>query len=280
MAKYDALAAFLAELPRNQSEVELTFGRIDGLVGGLPPSARRLRTWWANNSQGQSLAWHRSGWHVRSVDLAGRTVAFARGRVGGPYAARGRTSATSRGAVGPAVEPAATSLAPEAAPQSRAETVDARVTFDWTRLGRVALDPGGKLAFPTPITTSPGLYRFTLVGGSGRSRIYIGESDNLRRRLSGNYRNPGPRQQTSLRVNALLVEHLRSGFDVEVDVAAAATLQVPGSHGTDLDLNRKAGRLLAESAALVLAQSSNTADIANLGSSPLRWCTTSDPSSL
>jgi hypothetical protein len=265
MAKYDALAAFLAELPRDQSEIELTFGRIDGLVGGLPPSARRLRTWWANNSQGQSLAWHRSGWHVRSVDLAGRTVAFARGQVGGSYAARGRSSATSRGAIDHPVESAPKSFGPGAAPLASTETVDARVTFDWTRLGRLALDSGGKLAFPTPLAASPGLYRFTLVNRTGRSSIYIGESDNVRRRLNTNYRNPGPRQQTSLRLNTLLVEHLRAGFDVEVDVASAATLHVPGSPSTDLDLSRKAGRLLAESAALVLAQSSDHADIANMG---------------
>ena len=43
---------------------------------------------------------------------------------------------------------------------------------------------------------------------AGRPRIYIGESDNLRRRLAGNYRNPGPSRQTSLRINKELREHL------------------------------------------------------------------------
>lgn len=265
MAKYDALSAFLADLPREQSEIELTFGRIDGLVGGLPPSARRLRTWWANNSQGQSLAWHRSGWHVRSVSLAEGTVAFARGHVGGSYAARGRTSATSGRALDRTVEQAASSFGAEAESRARAETVDTRVVFNWTRLGTVALDSGGKLAFPGPLPSSPGLYRLTLVNEPGRNRIYVGESDNLRRRLNTNYRSPGPRQQTSLRVNALLVEHLRSGFAVEVDISAAATLHLPGSPEVKLDLSRKAGRLLAESAALVLAQRSDAADIANIG---------------
>src|SRR4051812_47271781 len=98
MGKYDALAQLLGSLPEDQHEVELTFRRIDGLVGGLPPSAQRLRTWWANNSQGQSLAWNRAGWHVRAVDLAGSKVAFARGQVGGTYAARGPSTSGPKSA--------------------------------------------------------------------------------------------------------------------------------------------------------------------------------------
>lgn len=139
------------------------------------------------------------------------------------------------------------------------------MTFNWTRLGVVQLDSVGKLLFPGPLPASPGLYRFTLVNGSGRHRIYIGESDNLRRRLSTNYRNPGPRQRTSLRINALLVEHLHSGADVNVDLSTAAALYIQSESGAELDLSRKAGRLLAENAALVIAQRSNDADIVNIG---------------
>lgn len=264
MGKYDALATFLADLPDHDFEVELTFGRIDGLVAGLPPSSRRLRTWWANNSQGQSLAWKRSGWHVRSVDLAGSTVVFARGQVGGSYAARDRT-AVSRRSVQTPVEPDFVRPPETTTESARLESVDARVTFTWMRLGMVALDNGGKLAFPGPIPARPGLYRFTLTNHLGRGRVYIGESDNLRRRLSTNYRNPGPRQHTSLRVNALLVEFLRLGAEVAVDLSIEATLHAPSAADSALDLSRKAGRLLAESAALVLAQVSDAADIENLG---------------
>jgi len=68
---------------------------------------------------------------------------------------------------------------------------------------------------PTPGSASPGsgIYRLTLTGGitPARPRVYIGESDNLRRRRAENYRNPAPRQQTSLRINAILVDHLTSG---------------------------------------------------------------------
>lgn len=265
MAKYDALGMFLADHADDQHQVELTFGRIDALVGGLPPSARRLRTWWANNSQGQSLTWQRSGWHVLSVDLAGSTVVFARGQVGGSYAARGRVPTKAEPSHGRPAEPADASITAPVEQPAAVGTVDARVTFDWRRLGEVELDSTGKLAFPGPLPASPGLYRFTLVNRAGRSRIYIGESDNLRRRLGTNYRNPGPRQQTSRRVNAFLVEHLRSGAEVVLDIADEATIRAEGIVATRLNLGRKAGRLFAESAALVIAQLDDAADIENLG---------------
>jgi hypothetical protein len=112
----------------------------------------------------------------------------------------------------------------------------------------------------------PGLYRMTLTSGvaGARPQVYIGETDNLRRRLSSNYRNPGPSQQTSLRVNALLRAHLTAGGQVDLAVAVAATLWRDGDEQA-LDLHRKAGRLLAESAALVLAQVTADADVLNLG---------------
>jgi hypothetical protein len=96
------------------------------------------------------------------------------------------------------------------------------------------------------------------------TRVYIGESDNLRRRLSGNYRNPGSDQQTNQRVNALFREQLGAGGTVTLAVATAATLWLSEVE-QPLDLKRNAGRLLAENAALVPAQAATDADIVNLG---------------
>jgi hypothetical protein len=82
----------------------------------------------------------------------------------------------------------------------------------------------------------------TLTGGAHeRPRIYIGETDNLRRRLSGNYRNPGSGQQTSLRINALLREHLAAGGEVALAAAAAATVWLDGEEqALDLGVKRRA----------------------------------------
>ena len=70
--------------------MDLQFDHIADLVGGLPPSASALRTWWANNSQVQALAWREAGFHVETVSLDRRRVRFAAGQVGGSYHDRGR----------------------------------------------------------------------------------------------------------------------------------------------------------------------------------------------
>jgi hypothetical protein len=143
--------------------------------------------------------------------------------------------------------------------------VDVRVTMQWYDAGQVTLDGVNKLAF-TPLPAIPGLYRLTLVGGttSARPQVYIGETDNLRRRLGGNYRNPGPTQQTSQRINNLLREHLSAGGVVHLARATAASVWLPDGERA-LDLTRKAGRLLAENAALVRAYVDAKVDIVNLG---------------
>lgn len=253
--KYGPLTdLLLAAAARNRAVVELGFEELAALVGGLPPSAD-VRQWWANNSQVQALAWRSAGYHVDQVYLDRRRVRFSAGAVGGTFHDRGRTAAR---ASRPGPEPAR-----QAAPE--APVVDVRVRFEWLAAGAVILDAAGKPAFG-PLPAQPGLYRITIraIDSRTRPRVYLGETDNLRRRLAGNYRSPGPRQQTSLRINALLRESLSTGCMVALATATEATVWCLDEE-RPLDLQRKAARLLAENAALVLAHRTNDADIENLG---------------
>lgn len=61
------------------------------------------------------------------------------------------------------------------------------VEFEWTNAATIEFGPDGKLTFPN-LPLDPGLYRLWL-GGAGQSSVYIGETDNLRRRAS-HYRIP------------------------------------------------------------------------------------------
>lgn len=90
MAKYTPLAEFLEKVDSSERRITLSFAEVDRLVGGLPPTARRLRQWWANDSKVQARAWRSAGWHVaeRGVDLNEGFVVFERGRVGGTRARR------------------------------------------------------------------------------------------------------------------------------------------------------------------------------------------------
>lgn len=88
MAKYDALAKYVAAIPSTQQTKTMSFAQIADLVGGLPPTAYRLRQFWANDSKVEARAWRSAGWHVdeAGVDFSAETVRFARGKVGGTRA--------------------------------------------------------------------------------------------------------------------------------------------------------------------------------------------------
>jgi hypothetical protein len=262
--KYEPVTDHLRSLAaERQTRVEMLFGQIDRMVGGLPPSARKNRTWWANNSQNQAQAWRSAGWHVASVDLAQNRVTFEVGEVGGSYALKKAAASSDPAASQPKRAPAArASLDVDALPEMDPVTVS--VAFTWLDAGAIVLDKTGKLRFPG-LPPVPGLYRMALHSGDEtiRTRWYIGESDNLRRR-SGNYRNPGGRQHTSIRINSVLTKHLQEGGTVSLSISVAASVDI-GSGAGPLDLTRKAARLLAENAALGVARDAAAVDIENLG---------------
>ena len=253
--KYDPLTPFLrAQGAEGALDIEVTFGQIDRLVGGLPASARRHRPWWANNTQAHALAWQAIGWRVGAVDLAGQRVRFSRRTLGElrddrPAPRRETTAATRQ----------ARQTLTDARPL---ETVQVRVTFTWLDAGAVALDDAGRLTFP-PVPGVPGLYRMTLHDhpDQRRQRIYIGQSDNLHRRHV-HYRHPGPSQRTNIRVNARLREHLDTGGLVSLAVAMSAKVTPEGNAAAEpLDLAVKSARLLAENAALVNTRLTVDADL-------------------
>lgn len=119
------------------------------------------------------------------------------------------------------------------------------VSFEFTKIGKVSLE-AGKLRFPKA-PEEPGIYQFEI-----RDRIYVGETDRLRRR-SQHYRTPGPSQHTNIRLNASINAALNEGLEVAVSTIEVAKIQVEGVE-SELDLSKKSGRLLVESAVLSSAQ--------------------------
>ena len=73
--KYEPLSNQLRTAPH---PVSMGFVEISRLVGGLPPSARRHRAWWANSpSHVQAHAWLELGRRVEAVDLEREVVRFS-----------------------------------------------------------------------------------------------------------------------------------------------------------------------------------------------------------
>lgn len=118
------------------------------------------------------------------------------------------------------------------------------VKFELCDIGQV-FQQDGRLRFPMA-PEAPGIYQFTI-----RNRIYVGETDRLRRRFQ-HYRTPGASQQTNIRINDSIVAALSEGFEVVVSTIEKAAINVDGIE-SPLDLFRKNGRLLVESAVLTTA---------------------------
>lgn len=247
--KYQPLADRLSALAElDHQSVDMDFAEIAALVAGLPPSAYRNRQWWANSSLTQAAAWRAADWHVDHVDFGRERVRFARGKVGGI-----RTTETRRA---PRPDfPSGDAFAVELTDPE----VDVRVRMTWNRAGMVTVQQE-KLVFPA-LPKVAGIYRLTFSGLSDHSRIYIGESDDLRRR-GGHYRNPGSTQQTSQRIHHELLAHIAAGGTVTMSVATNAEIETDG-RSAPLPLARKTARVLAEHAALGMAYVNGTATIIN-----------------
>jgi len=83
-SKYDGIGRLLDHF-KPKARIRLTLAEIEKETGGLPPSARRFPSWWANNRTPRapgrhSRIWLSRGYNTREVDLAAGTVTFIKGR--------------------------------------------------------------------------------------------------------------------------------------------------------------------------------------------------------
>lgn len=134
-----------------------------------------------------------------------------------------------------------------------ATEADVYIHIEWRSAGPVTLDADGKLRFPR-LPALPGLYEIEF-GGADAS-VYIGESDDLRRRVS-HYRNPGPTQRTNIRLSNLIRSHVVAA-PVSISIATAVTVRWASEHTETLDLRGKTARLVGESVWLLHRQRHGT----------------------
>jgi hypothetical protein len=93
MGKYEPLATHLESASAN--EWSATFAQVEQVLGfPLPPSARKHREWWSNQSgagHSQARGWQDAGWQVWKVDLQEEKVIFRRRPTGGGVGGTGRS---------------------------------------------------------------------------------------------------------------------------------------------------------------------------------------------
>ena len=229
--------------------VVVRLDELDLLVGGLPASARRHAAWWANSRESQPHArfWLDAGRRAQ-VDFASGCVRFSIGAESPDLPRTRRQPASPKASRSGAADDLTMGRQP-------IETTVIALWFAWVPLGEVRF-ARGRPVFPAA-PRRPGVYRFRLSHPSAATTHYIGETDNLARRM-GNYRSPGPAQPTSKRIHRRLVETLDLGGQVFLDVIAEAE-----ADGKPLDLAFTADRRLIENAALVGSRDHGT-DVENL----------------
>jgi hypothetical protein len=79
--KYAGLGSHLKFRAAFTGLVNLSFARIDGLIGSnLPMAAFRDNAWWGNSLNAHSKAWLEAGWEVQEVNLKDGYVIFKKVR--------------------------------------------------------------------------------------------------------------------------------------------------------------------------------------------------------
>jgi hypothetical protein len=77
--KYDALTKFLSSQGKDKQTLQLSFRKIEEIIGdSLPESARKYSAWWANDAKThpQGRSWVEAGWKVESVNIEKEEVVF------------------------------------------------------------------------------------------------------------------------------------------------------------------------------------------------------------
>jgi hypothetical protein len=208
MAKYDPLRDHLRK--QTLGELIMSFSEVERLVGPLPSSADRPQ-WWANVRSQTGPRVQRGAWRMAGYDaflIAGSNrVRFV------------RLTPDARALSGPRIMPPTARDAPKTiAPPLPAKpilTAQALLAGGFELTSRGVLTEDGRLGLESPLPSQPGVYAFVMKGLA----VYVGiAASGLANRLKF-YVRPGVTQRTSQRVNARLIEELKTvGF---IDILTA-----------------------------------------------------------
>ncbi|MBD8838882.1 hypothetical protein IFU39_13760 [Paenibacillus sp. CFBP 13594] len=108
----------------------------------------------------------------------------------------------------------------------------------------------------------PAIYRWKIYKPNTQCTVvYIGETDNLKRRISG-YLKPGPSQHTNIRMKALFEQYINDGFIVELDTIQIKTFIFNGIEFEQGSLDSKNIRVLLENL-IILDHKKNNYELLN-----------------
>lgn len=137
------------------------------------------------------------------------------------------------------------------------ECLKLNADFEWVA---VADELGEPYRFPRPVGSlrskypGPSIYRWVSRRPDGTvESVYVGETDNLGRRIYG-YLNPGQSQQTNLRMNAELRDLAASGHAIALERVKFESISLDGVEIPSTSLADKHVRVMLEHALLLGCQ--------------------------
>jgi len=239
VAKYSPLKNHLIQLAKQgQLQWSASFLQVEGVLGAsLPPSARIYPEWWANENpdsttKSQCKAWALAGWKTAHINIAKQQVSFFSQKE-----------------------------VPTKVPDTYQQTDhQLLLKFRWNLKGVIYLDHKNRPKFPD-VQEQSAVYRLAIETETG-VQFYIGETDNLRRRMQG-YRTPGPTQSTNQRLTCIMKSSLLLGKEVRLEIMQAVRAKTVESNMLLEDFGNRYVRCLFENAAIIVALN-NSEQILNL----------------
>lgn len=125
------------------------------------------------------------------------------------------------------------------------------IEIEWQEVGPISVDIDGNVSVPE-VPSGGGVYRYVF-RLDDRSRVYIGETANFRRRFYA-YTKPGPSQSTNQRMKERFLRLGAEGGSSTLEIANRVDVRVDGQ-GVSVDVGNVFMRRLLENAALIGALS-------------------------
>ena len=131
------------------------------------------------------------------------------------------------------------------------------LSYDWAKVQR---REGSEYSFPDKLTefmkekySSPAVYRWVIERAGCKNEVYIGETENLYKRLNG-YISPGEKQATNTRINNILRQRQNQKLKVNLEVLQVDYLKVGELSFSKCDLGNLFLRKFIECLMLVICE--------------------------
>jgi len=213
MSKYEPLRLYLENIESTINEKNISFQAIEKVLGfNLPKSAHEYRAWWSNPKSKKdhpyAQSWLAAGWLVNKVNQNDKWVRFRRI---GSHIIENKIPLTSKNSLSSILQK---NISGESSRRIQtADTVQFLLELGFEEVGEWLIEEDSlQFSLTRHRNEQNILYAFVVQG----EVKYIGKSNlTLSRRMNG-YKQPGPTQNTNIRINSRIKDLLHKNISVQI----------------------------------------------------------------